>query len=178
MCVCNGARVGGCEEAGLNGCPGTACWAWASLTRREEVGDAERLQGRLGLGASGKRHPVGTGRQGHPQGLATAPCRSPSGHSLPLRVPMRHWPREARKESTSADGPFGLLVLHKQTPAALLRCTTHPGDVGVLWEELPQWHCPLLVEFPIPRHLLRDQVRSPLGPLAPVALWGSLCQIP
>jgi hypothetical protein len=34
--------LAGVKEAGLSGCPGTACWAWASLTCMEEEGEEER----------------------------------------------------------------------------------------------------------------------------------------
>lgn len=33
--------LAGVKEAGLSGCPGTVCWAWASLTCMEEEGEEE-----------------------------------------------------------------------------------------------------------------------------------------
>ena len=132
LCACVMVRVlAGVKEAGLNGCPGTARWAWASLTRRERWwGDAERLQGEApGLGASGKGTQWALAGEGHPRGLATgAPAAAPLGHSLPLRVPIGHWPLGSPWSLASVDGPFGLLVLHKQTPSAL---ALHPHALGM-----------------------------------------------
>lgn len=56
LCACVMVRVlAGVKEAGLNGCPGTARWAWASLTRRERRwGGREEASGR-GLMLGGLR---------------------------------------------------------------------------------------------------------------------------
>ena len=123
--------LAGVKEAGLNGCPGTARWAWASLTQRERRwGDAKRLQGEApGLGASGKGAQCALAGKGHPRGLATgAAAAVPLGHLLLLRVPIGHWPPGSPGSLASADGPFRLLILHRQTPATL---ALHPHALGM-----------------------------------------------
>ena len=102
--------LAGVKEAGLNGCPGTARWAWASLTQRERRwGDAKRLQGEApGLGASGEGARCALAGEAHPRGLATgAPATVPLGHLLLLQGPSGTGPREALGVLPQRTGPFG-----------------------------------------------------------------------
>lgn len=61
-CACVMVRVlAGVKEAGLNGCPGIAHWAWASLTCMGEEGRGEmrRDLGGRGVQAQGRGHVLG-----------------------------------------------------------------------------------------------------------------------
>lgn len=51
--------LAGVKEAGLSGCPGTVCWAWASLTCMEEEGWG-RAEGSLVGGKQTREGPCRT----------------------------------------------------------------------------------------------------------------------
>lgn len=137
------------------------------------------------------------GFQGEAPGFGGLPARAPSGHwqargtrgpghgrlqqpllgHSSLRVPIGHWPA-VPLESRSADGPRAS-GSSQQTLVAFALAPHASGDVGVLPGGAATVAPSLFVEFPDSRHLLRDCVRSPLGPLAPCGSLGlPLCQIP
>lgn len=163
----------GVKEAGAGtGCPGTQRWAWASLTWREVGGLRGGFRERPRQGGLPARAP-----SGRTAGRGTLRvCGRPAAASGPLRSPLRFpilgtWPSGKPLDLASArTGPFGLLVLHRSRPQPL-RLHPTPWGCGGAPERGLQWLLSL-VEFQGSRHLLRDQVRSPLGPLAPVAAPG------
>lgn len=134
VCVCVMVRVlAGVKEAGLNGCPGTAHWAWASLTCMGEEGGGEmkRNLGGRGVQAQGRGRVLGGVSAGVPSVCPGGPggrcpragrgppCNIPLPSSLwdtlgPLWVPSRAqgWPRPLGSHVclSSADRPSRLLT--------------------------------------------------------------------
>ena len=181
VCVCNGVRVGGCEGGWAERLPWhSALGVGLPHTEGEEVGGREEASGRgPRLGGFRQGRPVCTGRQGAPSGAGHGcRCRSPSGPLAPPSGSHRALAPGKPWESCLSGRALSASDSSQTDPSYPCVAPPRPGDEGGLREGLPQWHCPLLIEFPVPCHLFHDQVRSPLGPLSPVALWASFCQIP
>lgn len=131
VCVCNGVRVGGCEGGWAERLPWhSALGVGLPHTEGEEVGGREEASGRgPRLGGFRRGRPVCTGRRGAPSGAGHGcPCHSPSGPLAPPSGAIGHWPPGSPGSLASADGPFRLLILHRQTPATL---ALHPHTLGL-----------------------------------------------